>query len=209
VAPQAHILSVRVVQQQASRNSLVNIANGIRYAVNEHVQVIDVSLQVPASYPALLSAVDYALDHNVVVVAPVGDSNPGGGQGPFYPASYPGVLSVNAVDRHGQLGGFDAGRTPVSVTAPGIGVASDYPGGFSPDNNGTGFAAAFVSGEAALVRSAYPKLSAAQVVRRIIATAEGGTGAHTGAGIINPVLAVTSILAPGWPPPGAGQVKEP
>jgi type VII secretion-associated serine protease mycosin len=217
VAPAAHILAIRVQQQQdtsnlttaARRRVLLNIANGIHYAVTEHAQVIDVSIQVSASYPALSSAVDYALHRNVVVVAPAGNNNPGGGQGPFYPASYPGVLSVNAVDRHGQLGAFDVSRTPVSVTAPGVAIASDYPGGFDPANDGTSFAAAFVSGEAALVRAAYPHLNAAQVVRRIITTAEGGTGAHTGAGIINPVMAVTSILAPGWPPPPASQVSEP
>lgn len=204
VAPAAHILSIRVQQQEATngltdaqrRKALANIAAGIRYAVVKHAEVINVSIQVSRSYPALHSAVEFALRHNVVVVAAAGNDNPGGGQGPFYPASYPGVLSVNAVDQNGRLGGFDVNRTPVSVTAPGVNVASDYPGGFDPSNNGTSFAAAFVSGEAALVRSAYPHMPAAQVVHRIIATAAGRTGVHTGAGMINPVQAVTAVLPP-------------
>jgi len=202
VAPAARILSIRVQQQEGTagqsnavrRKALLDIANGIRYAVAEHAKVINVSIQVSASYPALRSAVDFALHHNVVVVAAAGNDTSGAGQGPFYPAGYPGVLSVNAVDSRGQLGNFDVRRTPVSVTAPGVDVASDYPGGFNPRNNGTSFAAAFVSGEAALVRAAYPGLSAAQVVHRIIATAAGRTGAHTGAGMINPVQAVTAVL---------------
>jgi type VII secretion-associated serine protease mycosin len=204
VAPAAHILSIRVQQQEATngltdvqrRKTLANIASGIRYAVVKHAKVINVSIQVSASYPALRSAVEFALRHNVVVVAAAGNDNPGGGQGPFFPASYPGVLSVNAVDRSGRLGGFDVNRTPVSVTAPGVNVASDYPGGFDPSDNGTSFAAAFVSGEAALVRAAYPDMPAAQVVQRIIATAAGRTGVHTGAGMINPVQAVTAVLPP-------------
>ncbi len=202
VAPAAHILSIRVQQQEGTsgqsnaqrRRTLADIARGIHYAVVEHANVINVSIQVSASYPALRTAVEFALRRNVVVVAAAGNDNPGGGQGPFYPASYPGVLSVNAVDQYGQLGGFDVSRTPVSVTAPGVNVASDYPGGFDPSNNGTSFATAFVSGEAALVRAAYPRLTAAQVVHRIIATAAGRTGAHTGAGMINPVQAVTAVL---------------
>jgi membrane-anchored mycosin MYCP len=202
VAPAAHILSIRVQQQEATsgegnaarRRTLADIANGIRYAVVHRAKVINVSIQVSASYPALRAAVAFALRRNVVVVAAAGNDSPGGGQGPFYPANYPGVLSVNAVDRYGQLGGFDVSRTPVSVTAPGVNIASDYPGGFDPSNNGTSFATAFVSGEAALVRAAYPRLSAAQVVHRIIATAAGRTGAHTGAGMINPVQAVTAVL---------------
>ncbi len=204
VAPAARILSIRVQQQEGTggqtsaqrRKTLMDIARGIRYAVAEHAKVINVSIQVSASYPALRAAVAFALRHNAVVVAAAGNDNPGGGQGPFYPASYPGVLSVNAVDQYGQLGGFDVSRTPVSVTAPGVNVASDYPGGFDPSNNGTSFATAFVSGEAALVRAAYPRLTAAQVVHRIIATAAGRTGAHTGAGMINPVQAVTAVLPP-------------
>ncbi len=204
VAPAAHILSIRVQQQEGTsgqtnaqrRKTLADIARGIRYAVAEHAKVINVSIQVSASYPALRAAVEFALRRGAVVVAAAGNDNPGGGQGPFYPASYPGVLSVNAVDQYGQLGGFDVSRTPVSVTAPGVNVASDYPGGFDPSNNGTSFATAFVSGEAALVRAAYPRLTAAQVVHRIIATAAGRTGAHTGAGMINPVQAVTAVLPP-------------
>jgi subtilisin family serine protease len=77
---------------QSSR-TLANIANGIRYAAVKHAKVINVCIQVSASYPALRAAVEFALRHNVVVVASAGNDNPGGGQGPFYPASYPGVLS--------------------------------------------------------------------------------------------------------------------
>jgi type VII secretion-associated serine protease mycosin len=211
VAPAARILSVRVQQQEgtagesnaARAKTLADIAKGIRYAVGQHARVINVSIQVSAPYPALRTAVEFALRHNVVVVAAAGNDTPGGGQGPFYPASYPGVLSVNAVGQNGQLGGFDVNRTPVSVTAPGVNVASDYPGGFDPADNGTSFAAAFVSGEAALVRAAYPRLSAAQVVHRIIATAAGRTGVHTGAGLINPVQAVTEVLPREGAPPAS------
>src|SRR5437899_2323842 len=92
VAPAARILSIRVQQQEGTggltnaqrRKTLLNIANGIRYAVVKHAQVINVSIQVSASYPALRSAVEFALRRNVVVVAAAGNDSPGGGQGPFY-----------------------------------------------------------------------------------------------------------------------------
>jgi subtilisin family serine protease len=129
-----------------------------------------------------------------VVVAAAGNDNPGGGVGPYYPASYPGVLSVGAVDETGTLTGYTDRKTRVSVTAPGANIASAWPGGYNPASQGTSFAAAFVSGVAALVRAAYPRLTAAQVVGRIEATADGPTGAHTGAGMINPVQAVTAVV---------------
>ena len=77
-------------------------------------------------------------------------------------------------------------------------MTSAYPGTFpaayNPGDNGTSFAAAFVSGIAALVRASYPDLDEAQVVARITATADGPAGPGTGHGMVNPVQAVTAVL---------------
>jgi membrane-anchored mycosin MYCP len=192
VAPAARILSVKVNTGDTGTTRL--LAQGIRDAVADGAQVINVSIQTAASSPALRAAVAFALRRNAVVVAAAGNDNPGGGVGPYYPASYPGVLSVGAVDETGTLTGYTDRKTRVSVTAPGANIASAWPGGYNPASQGTSFAAAFVSGVAALVRAAYPRLTAAQVVGRIEATADGPTGAHTGAGMINPVQAVTAVV---------------
>jgi membrane-anchored mycosin MYCP len=139
-------------------------------------------------------------------VAAAGNDNPGSGTGPYYPASYPGVISVGAVDRSGTLTSYTDRKTTVSVTAPGTNVASAWPGGYNPASQGTSFAAAFVSGVAALVRAAYPQLTGAQVVSRIETTADGPAGAHTGAGMVNPVQAVTAVLpVPAASPAAAAQ----
>jgi type VII secretion-associated serine protease mycosin len=204
VAPAARVLSVKVNTGENGYSSL--LARGIRDAAAAGAQVINVSVQTPVNTPALQAAVAYALSRNAVVVAAAGNDNPGSSAvGPFYPASYPGVLSVAAVDQTGAVTSYTDTRTPVSVAAPGANVASAWPGGFSPANQGTSFAAAFVSGEAALVRSAYPRLTAAQVVSRIEDTADGPTGSHTGAGMINPIQAVTAVL----PPPAASSPVPP
>jgi subtilisin family serine protease len=108
------------------------------------------------------------------------------------------VLAVGAVGPGGVLAGFSDRYTPVGVTAPGVNVTSAYPGTFPAAydavQNGTSFAAAFVSGVVALVRSAHPGLNAAQVVARIEATAQGGTSPGTGHGLVDPVRAVTAVL---------------
>jgi subtilisin family serine protease len=167
-------------------------------AVQFGADVINLSLATPDDVPALRNAVEYALRHNVVVVAAAGNDLPRGGSGPFYPAAYPGVLAVGAVGPGGVLAAFSDRRTPVAVTAPGVNVTSAYPGTFpdayAPVQNGTSFAAAFVSGVVALVRSAHPGLSAAQVVARIEATAHGAAGPGTGHGLVDPVRAVTAVL---------------
>jgi subtilisin family serine protease len=211
VAPAARILSVKISGTDTFPTSVT--PQGIMDAVQFGADVINLSLATPDDVRGLRNAVEYALHHNVVVVAAAGndigqggtDANDGNdgnqgneGTGPFYPAAYPGVLAVGAVGPGGVLAGFSDRYTPVGVTAPGVNVTSAYPGTFpaayDAAQNGTSFAAAFVSGVVALVRSAHPGLNAAQVVARIEATAHGGTGPGTGHGMVDPVRAVTAVL---------------
>jgi membrane-anchored mycosin MYCP len=196
VAPAARILSVKISGTDTFPTSVT--PQGIVDAVQFGADVINLSLATPDDVPALRNAVEYALSHNVVVVAAAGNDLPQGGAGPFYPAAYPGVLAVGAVGPGGVLAGFSDRHTPVGVTAPGVNITSAYPGTFpaayAPVQNGTSFAAAFVSGVVALVRSAHPGLNAAQVVARIEATARGAAGPGTGHGMVDPVRAVTAVL---------------
>ena len=209
VAPAARILSVKISGTDTFPTSVT--PRGIMDAVQFGADVINLSLATPDDVQGLRNAVEYALHHDVVVVAAAGndiqqggtganDANDGNdGTGPFYPAAYPGVLAVGAVGPGGVLAGFSDRYTPVGVTAPGVNVTSAYPGTFpaayDAAQNGTSFAAAFVSGVVALVRSAHPGLNAAQVVARIEATAHGGTRPGTGHGLVDPVRAVTAVLS--------------
>ena len=196
VAPAARILSVKISGTDTFPTSVT--PQGIMDAVQFGADVINLSLATPDDVPALRNAVEYALRHNVVVVAAAGNDLPHDSTGPFYPAAYPGVLAVGAVEPGGVLARFSDRHTPVGVTAPGVNVTTAYPGTFpaayEPAQNGTSFAAAFVSGVVALVRSAHPGLNAAQVVARIEATARGAAGPGTGHGMVDPVRAVTAVL---------------
>jgi type VII secretion-associated serine protease mycosin len=208
VAPAARILSVKISGTDTFPTSVT--PQGIMDAVQFGADVINLSLATPDDVRGLRNAVEYALRHNVVVVAAAGNdigqggtdpndgNNGNNGSGPFYPAAYPGVLAVGAVGPGGVLASFSDRYTPVGVTAPGVNVTSAYPGTFpaayDAAQNGTSFAAAFVSGVVALVRSAHPGLNAAQVVARIEATAHGGTSPGTGHGLVDPVRAVTAVL---------------
>jgi membrane-anchored mycosin MYCP len=196
VAPAARILSVKISGTDSFPTSVT--PQGIMDAVQFGADVINLSLATPDDVPALRHAVEYALSRNVVVVAAAGNDLPQQGTGPYYPAAYPGVLAVGAAGPGGVLAPFSDQRTPVAVTAPGVNITTAYPGTFpdayNPAQSGTSFAAAFVSGVAALVRATHPKLTAAQVVARIKATARGSTGPGTGRGLIDPVRAVTAVL---------------
>jgi type VII secretion-associated serine protease mycosin len=204
MAPQATILSLKITNTDVITNVNV-VAKAINAAVADHVQVINMSLASTSGSPALAAAVQNAISNNIVVVAAAGNDGPDPANpkttdtGPFYPAAYPGVLSVGAVDQNGALASFSDQKTPVGVTAPGDNITSTYPGtnGDSYANSqGTSFAAPLVAGLAALVRARYPQLSVAQVVQRIEETADGNEGPGTGYGLINPVQALTAAVIP-------------
>lgn len=203
VAPQATILSFKVSGQSTGDEGVhtINLAEAIDQAVQAGAKVINVSIASTQNDPVLESAVENAVHRNVVVVASAGNvqvNNAGQTikKGPYYPADYPGVLSVGAVDQNGNLAYFSDTHTNVSVTAPGAVITSTAPGTTGDSyavDQGTSFAAPFVSGLAALVWSRYPAMKAAQVVQRIEETADGAAGLGTGNGLINPVQAITAV----------------
>jgi membrane-anchored mycosin MYCP len=203
VAPGARILSVKVNSGENGTSAL--LAQGIKEAALLGAKVINVSVQTGNS-TVLREAVALALTKGAVVVAAGGNDGstvPGiPANGPFYPASYPGVLSVGAVAPDGSLAPYSDQNSRVSVTAPGENLTSACPGGYQVgDLNGTSYATAFVSGVAALVRARFPRLTGPQVVARIKATANGPAGPGTGGGLINPVLALTSLTGSAAPSP--------
>jgi type VII secretion-associated serine protease mycosin len=198
VAPQATILSLKVTNSDTYNGN--SVIEAVDAAVAYHVGVIEISSTVSPS-PALESAVENAIANNVVVVASAGnDPQDTNGniirEGPYYPAEYPGVLSVGAIDQTGELANFSSTKTRVDVAAPGVNITSTYPGSSGTSyytGDGTSFAAPFVAGVAALVRARYPQLKAPQVVRLIDGTADGSAGPGTGHGLVNPVQALTAV----------------
>ena len=124
------------------------------------------------------------------------------------PSSWqPYVLSVGSLDSAGRPSDFTMAGPWVGIAAPGQDIASvgnGEGGGLAnalPDDqgrwhplNGSSFAAAYVSGVAALVRSRFPELTAEQVRDRLTAGAQGAARAPsnlTGAGLVDPVAALT------------------
>jgi subtilisin family serine protease len=137
--------------------------------------------------------VEFAIRHDVVVVAAVG--LPGGlGKVPA-PASIPGVVAVSGVDKAGAIVASVSGPEVV-IAAPGKDIAHATKGGGYALGTGTSDATAIVSGVVALIRSKYPDLDAANVVNRLIQTADDrgppGRDQRYGFGIVNPVRALTA-----------------
>lgn len=204
IAPEARILPVRVIledkdpQRKKARGTRGGaLADGIRWAADHGADVINLSLgdDSRTAHPEAQEddAIQYALRKGVVVVASAGN---GGEQGnrASYPAAYPGVIAVAAVDRYGSRASFSTRRWYATVAAPGVDVVIADPNRRYYEGWGTSTASAYVSGTAALIRSAYPRLSPAQVKRLLEDTARdappGGRNDAVGYGLVDPAAAL-------------------
>jgi type VII secretion-associated serine protease mycosin len=212
VAPAAQILPFRndTTDRAASgadrgqAATAATIAAGITWSVGRGADVINVSESVPADDPGLRAAVADARQHDVVVVAaaqmatddqPTTDGQPT----PIgYPAAYPGVIAVAGVDQDGTPVSDSAAGASVAVAAPAADVLTTAPGDGQCTGAGVGYAAAFVSGTAALLRGHDPDLSADQIAYRIEATADrpqlDQRNDATGWGLVDPLAALTMSL---------------
>lgn len=160
VAPDAMILPLRALDP-SGRGDTFTIAKAVRYGVDPgRAHIINLSLGLPRRARVVDAAVRYAASRNVVVVASAGNQNSGM---PQYPAAHPDALSVAAVDNNDIKAGFSNFHATVGVSAPGVEVYSTFPTDQFASWSGTSFSAAFVSGEAAMVRALYPKESLARI----------------------------------------------
>lgn len=200
VAPAATVYPVRFatrVEEATPRT----IAAMIDDAVAAGARVLNLSFALPVDHEPVRDAVAGAVAANVVVVAAAGnESNQGVSEGRMYPAAYDDVLAVAAVGDDGQpLSTSNAGPW-VDLAAYGENLTVVAPGGTGyRTENGNSFAAAQVSGAAALVRSRFPDLTAAEVADRLTASATplaGGVNDHTGAGLVDPFGALTHLQGP-------------
>jgi subtilisin len=180
VAYDAKIMPVKALNESGSGSSS-SIVNGIRYAVDNGANVINLSLGSNYSNRTLKSAVEYASSKGVIVVMAAGND---GDSSPDYPARYANKsgIAVGAVDRNNKMPDFSnrSGENEISyVTAPGVDIYSSVPGNQYGIHSGTSMATPHVAGVIALMLSANPNLTDAQVRQIVTETAGNSTEATT------------------------------
>lgn len=192
VAPRAEIYGVKIFNRQGN-GYISDIIAGLDWALKNKMQVVNMSFGTSRPSQALEEAVRKCVQAGMVMVAAAG--NEGRDDSVLYPARYPGVIAVSAIDKKDNLASFSSRGPEVTVVAPGVDILSTYPGGKYRTMSGTSMACPHVAGVAALVLSRNGHISSRQVAQVISGTATrlpGLTPAEQGAGLIN-----ASFLAAG------------
>ncbi|QLQ40298.2 S8 family serine peptidase [Micromonospora robiginosa] len=196
IAPDARIMPIKT-SGSANTGQPDDLAAGIDYAVAHHADVISISSTGGVSAD-LVRSVRVALSSNIVVVAAAGNKPEDSYVG--YPATESGVIAVGGIGQSGVVAPVSVDGPEIDVVAPAVDIYStSYDGKYSK-GTGTSSATAIVAGAAALIRSKYPDLPAAEVAHRLTATAidrgPPGRDDQYGYGIIDLVAALTADVPP-------------
>jgi hypothetical protein len=180
---QLMVIKVNKPGEEGYLNSL--IVKGIYYAVDNGADVINLSLGSTSQDSTVLAAVEYAHQNEVFVVASSGND---GNDVPFYPASYPTVISVGSVSENGEISYFSNYGEYVDLVAPGdLLYTTNLDNGFAKVS-GTSFSAPHVSALIALLIStgnfSYEEIHQ-NLTRSSVDLGDAGRDDYYGYGLIN------------------------
>ena len=177
------IMAVRAVPDGDERDK--DVANAIRYAVDNGAQIINMSFgkEFSPQRATVEAAYKYAASKNVLLVHAAGNENKNLDSGDNFPASFylngapvPNLLTVGASgpkDNAQLTADFsNYSKKGVDVFAPGVGIVSTLPGSTYGPESGTSMAAPVTAGVAAVLKSYFPKLTAADLKRIIMQSAQ-------------------------------------
>ncbi len=153
LAPESELISIPVCTPTGAAGGACTIFDlllGLDLAWEVEADLVNLSLSGPAN--VLLERGVARLEAlGVVVVAAAGNE---GLDEERYPAAYPSVIGVGAIDREGQLFAASNRGDWVELLAPGVEILSTIPGDAFAFGNGTSLAAAHVTGELAVLTAA-------------------------------------------------------
>lgn len=138
----------------------LDLVRAIDILAGRRIGVINMSLSGPDN-ALLRKVIADALARNIVLVAAAGNDGPRAK--PVYPAAYPDVIAVTAVDRNKRIYRRAAHGGHIDIAAPGVNVWTAASVSGQRPRNGTSFAAPFVSAAAAMIRASNPAFSSEEV----------------------------------------------
>lgn len=195
VAPGVSFLAVKVMNSSGS-GTYSDMIKGIEYAVSQGAQIVNMSIGGRSASTALKLAIDQAVEKGTVIVAAAGNE---GTTSLSYPAAYPNVVGVGAVDINDNKMTYSNTGAGLTVVAGGTARVATFTD-FISSVSGTSFAAPYVSGMIALMASENPEMTPDQVFHVLAETSTDlgpvGYDQSFGYGLINMSAAIEKLSAP-------------
>ncbi|NET87073.1 MAG: peptidase S8 [Kamptonema sp. SIO1D9] len=201
VAYEASIMPLKVLSASGG-GQVADIAEAIKFAADNGANVINMSLGGGGASHIMEEAINYAYNKNVVIVAAAGNANQNASA---YPARYPRVISVAAIDASGNKAPYSNFGAGVDISAPGGSEAGKIlQETIDPSNGqyvfaafqGTSMAAPHVAGVAALIKASGIEEPAEvlQILKQSVRKIEEDPLNHFGAGHLDAGAAVKLAL---------------
>jgi subtilisin family serine protease len=187
--PAAQLVAVDAFQRYRKTADIADVFDLVRaldLMATRNIRVVNLSLSGPSNL-LLEQAVRNAIEKGIVLIAAAGNEGPNAK--PVYPAGYPDVIAVTAVDRQMKAYRRAVRGDHIDIAAPGVGVwtAASISGG--RQKSGTSFAAPFVTAAASVLLGANPQMKPAEVAEELTRSAEDmgqpGKDAVFGWGLLN------------------------
>lgn len=186
----------RILSYGVSTLTCADVAAGVEAAVAAKADIINISLGTEDDCFTLYREIQYAYGSGSLVVASAGNEFANGNP-VTYPAGYPHVVSVAALNRDFVSASFSTANAAVDVSAPGVAVPVAIPRAFDTEDglvdglteyDGTSFSAPIVAGVAAWVKTKRPGLSNGQLADVLRGSAldvgDSGYDRDTGWGLV-------------------------
>ena len=154
VAPNANLYIANVLNDKGL-GRVVDILDGVTYAINKNVDILCMSLGVNRRLPQILEErIKKAVKKGIIVVCATGNN---GKQGVAYPASYDFVIGVGGVNQNLERADFSNYGFDMDIVAPSVDILSTWKDGKYAYMSGTSTASPLVAGGIALIKSYYRK----------------------------------------------------
>lgn len=169
VAPYVRLMPVKIAVDNPSNEFVENGFPGILYAAVTGARVINCSWRVTTASTAELEILTAAQTLGALVIGAAGND---GQEIAYYPAAYPGTISVASVNSDDVKSGFSNYHASISLSAPGNNIYSTLPSNRYGTQLGTSMAAPLVAGIAAMTIKRFPTMTNEQITAQLLATTD-------------------------------------
>lgn len=171
------ILPIQALNDDAIGDSFT-VGESIYYAADQGADVISISLGSSAEDPYLRLAIQYAMSKGAIVVAAAGND---GCNCISYPANYPEVIAVGAIDSSGNAASFSSYGHQLDLLAPGASIttstwsAANPTSAYASNVAGTSFSTPFVAGLLGLARNYQPNATWEEIIGAMLENSDRRT----------------------------------